>query len=665
MNRQRFESHSSDKGVPLWHFPPIVRSQMTMLPSTVSISSPPGDVRNISDDRINPQDTRHGNVRYESTANGDIAFVDRSRSFESTDRPKTPNSLSEKQEWQSRSPAEDTKGSDSETRNPSSPPERMASSQGSPWKASHARNLSSQFTFSTSLNDRDAVVSKEETVASGQKHRRIFSGQSDPAHAHRRLDSMGSSQPIRHHNRVNSAGLDMLSEAVMNKEMTSGSGWPPQEPGPANASSMGPPPPHQPELGPSSYSQPPHGMHPPPHRRVNGPSYIQPHPHASPSHQPFYHHQPHPSQMHTYPYYQNAPGYRYPPRTMPPPQPHHYSHPPYPLPHHGPVASGEVPVQAEPSSSHPDPRVPTPSAVRQGSATQGSQTYVTAMATGSGNKTMIPSVSVKQTGTTTEDKPPLEVPGHHRKMSSISSFGAVFGDEMKRHHRHSSSTASFLHGIDMSLDGNDAAFLRNLQASHPLIPGAPSPGRPLWEDPNQVAPVTSMEQSVPKLATGGTSKRVRRKCKIDGCTNRVVQGGLCISHGAKRKMCKHPGCTKNVKKAGLCSTHGPARKRCECDGCDKVAVQGGRCIAHGARKKLCSFANCSKQAILGGMCKKHHDSVKLGTDDTTDEEPYCKPVDASTKAKKPFHQRGLSIFGEVSADTVQSVLDQKSDGNLG
>jgi len=45
--------------------------------------------------------------------------------------------------------------------------------------------------------------------------------------------------------------------------------------------------------------------------------------------------------------------------------------------------------------------------------------------------------------------------------------------------------------------------------------------------------------------------------KAPSCLNRVVQGGLCIAHGAKRKTCSHPGCTKNVKKASKCSQHGP------------------------------------------------------------------------------------------------------------
>jgi len=162
---------------------------------------------------------------------------------------------------------------------------------------------------------------------------------------------------------------------------------------------------------------------------------------------------------------------------------------------------------------------------------------------------------------------------------------------------------------------------------------------------------------------------------VDGCPNRVVQGGLCISHGAKRKQCKYPGCTKNVKKAGLCSTHGPARKRCEAEGCSKVAVQGGKCIAHGAKKKLCSIGGCAKQAILGGMCKKHHDHNQAPSDKRIQPPPVdsmaqCIPISSEPverevipikssnrpKSKARGHTRGLSIFQEMSADTVGNLL---------
>lgn len=102
---------------------------------------------------------------------------------------------------------------------------------------------------------------------------------------------------------------------------------------------------------------------------------------------------------------------------------------------------------------------------------------------------------------------------------------------------------------------------------------------------------------------------IRRVCNKQGCTNRMVQGGSCISHGAKRRSCNIPGCTKKVKKQGRCSSHGPPRKRCEFDGCVKVAVKGGRCIAHGANKKRCSLDGCVKQAVTTGMCIAHYSEV--------------------------------------------------------
>jgi len=114
-------------------------------------------------------------------------------------------------------------------------------------------------------------------------------------------------------------------------------------------------------------------------------------------------------------------------------------------------------------------------------------------------------------------------------------------------------------------------------------------------------------------------KRVRRKCTAPGCTNRVVQGGVCVTHGAKRKLCSYGGCSKAVKLAGFCSTHGPTRKKCDYidpssgDPCARVAVQGGRCLSHGARRRFCAFPGkevCTKNAVHGGYCKKHHDLVQ-------------------------------------------------------
>jgi hypothetical protein len=34
-----------------------------------------------------------------------------------------------------------------------------------------------------------------------------------------------------------------------------------------------------------------------------------------------------------------------------------------------------------------------------------------------------------------------------------------------------------------------------------------------------------------------------KRCSHEGCTNHVVNGGVCTRHGAGRKTCSHEGCT--------------------------------------------------------------------------------------------------------------------------
>eukprot|EP00978_Attheya_sp_CCMP212_P033033 scaffold131541_cov65-Attheya_sp.AAC.2 len=116
----------------------------------------------------------------------------------------------------------------------------------------------------------------------------------------------------------------------------------------------------------------------------------------------------------------------------------------------------------------------------------------------------------------------------------------------------------------------------------------------------------TFQQKEHRIIEVGPNKKKRRKCTAESCTNRVVQGGLCIAHGAKRKKCGHQGCTKHVKLAGMCSAHGPARQLCGVHGCSKISVQGARCVRHGAKMKTCCVASCTKRAIKTGMCTKHH-----------------------------------------------------------
>jgi hypothetical protein len=686
----------------------------SMLPTGINMSPTVQDVRNVSDDRIAPQQ-RHRNVKYETTPDGDVVVVQ--PSFD--DDRKTLTQFSTK-EWQARSPSHDAKEADNEARNPSSPPPKHEDQRG------HARNLSAHFFDATSLDD-NRVVHKDDEEGN-RKHRRMFSGDgSNPSMAHRRINSRGNVAPVKReaprqqhrHHREGSAGLDILSAAVdvTKDELAEAAGpiastiapWDPPSNPPQQRPSIG-------QVSTESYEQPSYsgqGHHSfsmaPPHRRLASESYPQQHPgtyipqgpHQAyppphPSQQQYYYqgyatHGPIPPQDYPSQFPQQGMMHKqgmYPSQESRPPQDRHDDR-------MYPSQQDSRPSQQEsrPPQDYHDDRMypsqqesrppqdrhdrmysarnapPVPSRHWNAASHQGSQTFVTGLAVDQGNKTMVPRNSRR------DDVIPPAVPsqvGHHRKLSSFSSLGTMFpaatADRPSNHHRQTFSSVSFLQDLDAGLEGTDDNFLRNLQASNSSV----ATGYGLQNMPKNTSPPRERTSSVDssnsgtQLASGGTSKRVRRKCTVDNCPNRVVQGGLCISHGAKRKCCLHPGCNKNVKKAGLCSTHGPARKRCDEGNCQKVAVQGGRCIAHGAKKKLCAVDDCTKQAILSGMCKKHHDhsngiiSTKSGSssEDGDGDEIFCQETKKSAgQRKKPSHNRGLSIFQELSADAVSSMLN--------
>ena len=568
----------------------------------------------------------------------------------------------------------------------------------------HERNLSEQFTSLASVasssptppvpfSSSSAATNQDQDRQVGSKHRRMFSGDlpSSTSAAHRRLNSLGEAAEIarqagstsgggarKSHKRVDSAGLDVLTAAVDQEELSTGA--------PKRTTSAY-------DYRPS-YRRSPTSYHPPHAHHSNAYPYAPQHPHPHhPGYGPPPHHHPHhspygppqgmvpgPHYM-AYPHHQASSGYRG-AAPGPSPYPMQYARPPHPS---SEAASSThkqartesrnspLPHKEGSSSSSNSPRTATMDMMTAPESPviwkgQGTQTFVTTIGVGDGaNKTIVPS---------SHHSPLVErhQPGHHRKLSSFSNVAAIFGESplqhpLKKgskdgHHRHTSSSISFLG--DLQVDASDAAFLQNLQAT-----GAPGPAFPLQQHqaapPAPLSPIPTptpgpkVRKSTTKLASGGSSKRVRRKCTVGDCPNRVVQGGLCIAHGAQRKKCKHPGCEKNVKKAGLCSTHGPARKRCEFEGCSKVAVQGGRCIAHGAKKKLCSVDLCNKQAILGGMCKKHNDQKKkaAASGRMEDMPKICQPVSdaaASSSQHKPSHTRGLSIFQDLSADAVGNIL---------
>uniref|UniRef100_A0A7S2M596 WRKY19-like zinc finger domain-containing protein n=1 Tax=Skeletonema marinoi TaxID=267567 RepID=A0A7S2M596_9STRA len=69
------------------------------------------------------------------------------------------------------------------------------------------------------------------------------------------------------------------------------------------------------------------------------------------------------------------------------------------------------------------------------------------------------------------------------------------------------------------------------------------------------------EVVAPKKVAARKKKRYIYICSADGCTNRVVSGGVCTRHGAKKKLCSTEGCTNQVKQGGVCWRHG-AKKIC-------------------------------------------------------------------------------------------------------
>jgi hypothetical protein len=173
--------------------------------------------------------------------------------------------------------------------------------------------------------------------------------------------------------------------------------------------------------------------------------------------------------------------------------------------------------------------------------------------------------------------------------------------------REAQASVSLL-GFDVQDLDEDVALLDNISCwlSEPGSDKGASGCVSAADSPRAASPGTDEKAS--STAKRRRRNRTRRNCAIGGCLNRVVQGGVCVTHGAKRKLCKEVGCDKAVKKAGYCSTHGPARKRCDVPGCSRVAVQGGICIGHGAKQTVCAIDGCRRKATHDGRCKDHEDN---------------------------------------------------------
>ena len=111
--------------------------------------------------------------------------------------------------------------------------------------------------------------------------------------------------------------------------------------------------------------------------------------------------------------------------------------------------------------------------------------------------------------------------------------------------------------------------------------------------------------NTPKKKSAPKKKKVGSKsiCKHEGCTNNVVNSGVCYRHGAKKRLCKHEGCTNVVKSDGVCLKHGARSMRqiCSMEGCTKFVQSKGVCWKHGVAKKV---ANKSEGSDKVAQTKK-------------------------------------------------------------
>ncbi|EQC33528.1 hypothetical protein SDRG_09035 [Saprolegnia diclina VS20] len=95
-------------------------------------------------------------------------------------------------------------------------------------------------------------------------------------------------------------------------------------------------------------------------------------------------------------------------------------------------------------------------------------------------------------------------------------------------------------------------------------------------------PLESMIQGPMKRPTPVQTAPRGGACIIQGCRNKAVSRGKCITHGGGCR-CKFEGCVNGAKMRGLCHLHG-GKRQCQQDGCQKDAKLKGLCWAHGGRR---------------------------------------------------------------------------------
>ena len=79
------------------------------------------------------------------------------------------------------------------------------------------------------------------------------------------------------------------------------------------------------------------------------------------------------------------------------------------------------------------------------------------------------------------------------------------------------------------------------------------------------------------------AKKKKKRYSSDGCTNQVIQGGVCLRHGAKLKLCINEGRANNAQRGGVAEGMGQSG--------NYAALMGAR-------------INLSKEEFASGMVQR-------------------------------------------------------------
>ena len=107
----------------------------------------------------------------------------------------------------------------------------------------------------------------------------------------------------------------------------------------------------------------------------------------------------------------------------------------------------------------------------------------------------------------------------------------------------------------------------------------------------------------------------RNQCSFEGCTKYVQKSEVCTTHMAQKVTRKQmQRCwmyQSSTEGRNLYYTWRETKAGAALMGCPNKVKKGGVCVTHGARKKQCRVVGCTNQAKKGGVCKPHGAYCKL------------------------------------------------------